>query len=347
MQLTLPLTDILQAAVLAPSADNHHRFRFEPAAGALLVWAEPRRLSGLVGYKRTLDLISLGAVIENIHLRASAYNLAASIELFPHDQADLVARIQFQSVSIKPDSLHTAIPMRHTNRRFFRGPPESPAVLQCISDAAKLIPGSKLDWLDNPVQRSKALRLIRQAEGERFRNPILHAELFENIRFDIGWHQTCEEALPPGSLEVEAPLRPFFRLMQHWPIMSFLNLVGAYRQLAWRAGDLPCRFSPHLAVISAPSLADHDQINAGRAFQRAWLTIAQYGLAMQPMPASVLYAQTGAIHQGIPSELQKCLSAGWDDLQPGRSPIMVFRMGRAKAPSLVSGRHPLEYYLKT
>lgn len=346
MQLTPQLKDILEAAVLAPSADNHHRLSFEPTTEGVLVWSEPGRLAALTGFKRTLDLISLGTVIENIALRSSAHGLMACIELFPREKSDLVARLQFQPTSSEADPLNAAIPIRHTNRRFFTGPPEDPATLQRIAEEAMKIPGCTLDWLDSPELRIKALRLIRLAEGERFRNRILHAEMFENIRFDLGWYQTCEEALPPGALEIEVPLRPLFRLIRHWRVMRILNLVGAHKQLGWRAGDLPCRFSPHLGVISAPSLDDRHQINAGRAFERAWLTIAQHGLALQPMPASVLYAQTLATDQGIPRKLQAGLLAGWNELQPGRTPLMVFKMGRAKAPTEVSGRLPLERYLK-
>ena len=345
MRLTPELADILQAAVLAPSADNHHRLRFAPTSDGVHVLAETGRLAGLTGYRRTLDLLSLGAVIENIVVRASAHRLAASIELFANDPPDLLADVKFQSASGDADALDAAIPTRHSNRRFFRGPPASPAILQRIGDAARQLSGCTLDWLDSAAQRRAVLRLIRRAESERFRNPILHAEIFENIRFASGWQQSCEDALPPGALEIEAPLRPFFRLMRHWPVMRALNLVGAYQQLGWRAGDLPCRFSPHLAVISAPSLADGDQVNAGRAFERAWLTVAQHGLALQAMPASVLYAQTGAIDQGIARELQTRLRAGWDELLPGRTPLMVFRMGHAKAPSVVAGRRPLVDYL--
>ena len=346
MHLTPTLTDILQAAIQAPSADNHHRLRFAPTADGVLILAESGRQTGATGYQRTLDLLSLGAVIENIVLRASAHDLAASIELLAPDQPNLLAEIKFQPETRDADPLDAAIPQRHSNRRFSKGPPASAAILQKIGDAARAIPGCTLDWLDGAEQRHKVLRLIRWAEGERFRNQILHAEMFENIRFAIGWRETCEDALPPGALEVEAAFRPLFSLMRRWPVMRLLNLVGAYQQLAWRAGDLPCRFSPHLAVISAPGLADHDQINAGRAFERAWLAIAQHGLAMQAMPASALYAQEAAIDQGIPEKLQARLHAGWEELQPGKTPLMVFRVGRAKAPSVVAGRHPLAYYLK-
>ena len=347
MMLSAAHADILQAAVLAPSADNHHRLRFEPTAKGLMIWSPAGRLANLTGYKRTLDLLSLGAVIENIVVRAGIHHLSTQIELFPAGQADRVARITLQPAACAPDPLAAAIPLRHSNRRFFKGPPANDQTQQRIAEAAGQIPGCRLDWLDGADLRAKVLPLIRIAEGERFRNPALHAEMFENIRFDVGWRRSCEEALPPGSLEVEPPLRVIFRLMRHWPFMRILNLVGAYRQLGWRAGDLPCRLAPHIGVISAMSLADCDQIDAGRAFERAWLSITQYGLAMQALPASTLYAQSGALDQGIPSALQARLRAGWEQLLPTRTPLMLFRMGHARAPSQVAGRFPAEHYLKT
>ena len=347
MKLPAAYDDILQAAVLAPSADNHHRLRFEPTAHGLLLWSPAGRLADLAGYQRTLDLISLGAVIENIAVRAGIHHLSAVIELFPAGQADLVARIAFQPAAGAPDPLAAEIPRRHSNRRFFKGPPANDQTLQRIAEAAGQIPGCRLDWLDSAGQRAMILPLIRWAEGERFRNRVLHAEMFANIRFDVGWNQSCEEALPPGSLEVEPPLRVIFRLMRHWPFMRLINLVGTHLQLGWRAGDLPCRLAPHIGVISARSLADRDQVDAGRAFERAWLSIVQHGLAMQALPASALYAQSGAPSQGIPSPLQARLRAGWEKLLPTRTPLMVFRMGHAEAPSQVAGRFQPEHYLKT
>ena len=345
MQLTPIFKDILEASLLAPSADNHHRLLFETKKDELLLWSEPGRLRDLTGYKRTLDLVSLGAVIENISLRASAHSLEALVELVPPDKHDLVARIQFQSTSNDPDPLRAAIPLRHTNRRFFKGPAASPETLRSIQEEARRISGCDIDWLDTTEQRSKALQLIRRAEGERFRNKVLHAELFENIRFSVGWHQTCDEALPPGALEIEPPLRFLFRTLRHWPVMRILNFIWVYKQLGWRAGDLPCRLSPHLGVVSTRSLTDVDQINAGRSFQRAWLCSAAYGLALQPMPASVLYAQHAAIGQGIPDHLQSYLHTGWEELIPEKIPLMVFRMGNAPAPSIVTGRKALDAYL--
>ena len=347
MELTPIMRDILQAGILAPSADNHHRLRFQLTSDGVCVCSEAGRLAQLAGYKRTLDLLSLGTVIENIVLRASAHHLSSSIELFSTTKPDLIADIKFQPTQCDPDPLHEAIPRRHTNRRFFKGPQENADTLQEITDSATITSECSLTWLDTPEQRRTVLRLIRLAEGERFRNPILHAEMFESIRFDVGWQQTCTDGLAPATLEVEKALRPLFKLMRNWPIMRLMNILGVASQLGWRAGDLPCRFAPHIGVISASSLADNDQIMAGRVFQRTWLSITERGLALQPLPASALYAQKTSINQGISATLQLQLQQGWNHLDREERPLILFRMGHAEQPTIISGRQPLDYYLRT
>lgn len=67
----------------------------------------------------------------------------------------------------------------------------------------------QLVWLDESARRRQALRLMRRAGTERFRNRTLHEELFSAIRFDVGWRATCPEGLRPGALGVEPPLRRF------------------------------------------------------------------------------------------------------------------------------------------
>ena len=57
---------ILESAILAPSADNHHRIRFEVGDDVLNVWYTESHLPPAGGYKRVLMLLSLGALSENL-----------------------------------------------------------------------------------------------------------------------------------------------------------------------------------------------------------------------------------------------------------------------------------------
>jgi nitroreductase len=341
---------ILESGILAPSADNHHPLRFEVDEDGVNIWYSRGGLPEQGGYKRVLVLLSMGAVSENLTLAAGRYGLHVEPELFPQpEKPNLVFRIRWLPGEWHDQdeaSLWEVIPLRHTNRSIrYRGPRLSPQEQDRLERLAEAQPGVGLSWLDEPNVRRKALALMRLAEGERFRNPVLHQELFSAIRFDTGWRKPCDDGLPPGALGVEPPLRPAFALLRHWRVMRIVNLIGGYRALGWRVADLPSRFAPHLAVISIRQPDDAGIFSAGRAFQRLWLAATQSGLAVQPMPASALYAWPGATRESVQAGLQQRLQQGWAGMVSGQQPVMLFRLGGAPAPAITAGRKPLAHYL--
>ncbi len=340
------LRAMLQAAILAPSADNHHRIRFQALGDALEIHAIAPTLPAAGGYRRMLELMSLGALLENLAVAASRYGWAAGQTLFP-DQArpQVLCRIAWSRDNPAGDPLWEAIPARQTNRRLvFRGPAMTSAERDGLGHAAGGQPGIELIWLDAPPLRRRVLALMRRAEAARFRVPALHADLFSAVRFDVGWQSGCEEGLPPGALGVERPLRPGFALMRHWPVMRAMNLLGVHHLLGLRAADLPCRLAPHLGLIALKEVDDATVVAAGRVFERVWLAATRLGYALQPMPAAALYAMSGAVLESVPASLQLRLAQAWQDLLPGRCPVMVFRLGRADPVAVRTGRPPLEHY---
>jgi len=347
MNLSEELRDILESAIRAPSADNQHRIRFEITADDIRIRHTGAPLTHQGGYKRVLTLLSLGAVAENLSIAASRYGIQTETRLFPEGKdTDLAVVAGLKRGVGVADPLWSAIPERHTNRRVaYRGPKLSAEEQRTLEAAAHTSPGCNLIWLDEGSKRQRALSLMRRAETERFRNRVLHEELFSAIRFDAGWRATSQEGLPPGALGVEAPLRPFFALLRHWPVMHAANLIGAHYMLGWRSCDLPCRLAPNLGLLAVKNADTQSVFDAGRAFQRVWLTATQQGRVLQPMPASALYALEGAQDEGIPKDLQRGLADGWQSLLPDQIPLMLFRMGRAGPHAIHSGRRDLSVYL--
>lgn len=341
------LNFILESAILAPSADNRHRIRFQIADNSIWVRYTESELPPQGGYKRVLALLSLGAMSENIAVAASRFGIQAETVLFPDPtQPDWIMQIRLQPDKALIDPLWQVIPLRHTNRQIrFRGPKMTASECSELDMAAHIYPACQLVWLDQPAQRKQALRLMRRAETERFHNRILHEELFSAIRFDVGWHATCQEGLPPGALGVESPLRAFFTLLRHWPIMRLANLLGAHHMLGLRSCDLPCRLAPHLGLLTVKTADSQSVFYAGRSFQRLWLTATSQGRVLQPMPASALYALDGVRAEGIPAALQHNLAEGWKASLDGAIPLMLFRMGVAKPSSIVTGRPQPEIFL--
>lgn len=340
------LAFVLESGILAPSADNRHQLVFEVVQDGINILYTGGELPEAGGYRRVLVLLSLGAVSENITIAASRFGIWAECTLFPDPtRPTLAVKIDWRPHG-QNDPLWMPIPNRHTNRRvIFRGPPLSPRELAELESQTASSPGCGLSWLDGPSLRPHALRLLRLAEAERFRNPLLHRELFSSIRFDEGWHASCEEGLPPGALGVEPPLRPAFSALAHWPLMRSLNRLGAFHALGWRAADLPCRLAPHLGVITTANTDDVSIFAAGRAFERVWLATTQWDMALQPLPASALYAMEGAWKEGIPDAVQQRLTQGWAGLLPGVRPMMIFRLGRAAPPHVRAGRKAVNAYL--
>jgi len=337
---------IIEAGIRAPSADNRHHIRFEIADESLRIWWDGEYLDQAEPHRRILTLVSVGSVVENVRLRAA--ELGWSSECGPFldpSNSGLIVEIAWKKPTLPPDELGEAIERRCTNRRFFRGPRLEARQLEALEAEVNKISRVCLTWLDGPLRR-KALRLVFMAEAERFRRRLLHDELFSAIRFDVGWNQTCEEGLPPGALEVEPFLRGPFALLRHWNLMRAMNFVGASQALAIRAASLPCRFAPHLgAIATTDHNLEHGAIVVGRALERLWLRATLLGLSLQPLAASVILPLYPRSPDGASDAVRSSLRSGWQELTQGRSPLMLFRLGRAKPATLVASRRPVQSYL--
>jgi len=337
---------MLESAIQAPSADNHHRVRFRLVDNAVLVNYTGGELALSAGYKRILALLSLGALSENFTIAASRFGLKIGVTLFPDStQPYSVIRFHLLSKNVKADPLWQFIPFRHTNRHvLFHGSELNIIQRSRVEDSVNFYPTTQLIWLKS-MQRKQVLHLMRLAETERFRNHLLHKELFSAIRFDVGWQNSCEEGLPPGALGVEPLMRKVFSLLRYWPVMRFANLFGAHYMFGFRACYLPCMLAPDLALLAVSSIDSQSIFDAGRSFQRLWLELTQQGKVLQPLPASALYALNGAQEDGIPSNFQYKLAVSWSNIMSkGMVPLMLCRVGESKPMAVVAGRKTVSNY---
>lgn len=347
---------VLQAGVLAPSADNRHRIRFERVKGGGIELVA----TGTGGWdeqphRQMLDLIASGAIVENIALRSLEFGRALQVRWFPDPlRRELTARLHWRAARTPPDPLAQAIASRQTHRGFYRRAPLSTTGLERMRTASASSDGVALVWLDKPATRAAALRAIRLAEAERFKRRALHAELFGAIRFDIGWHDSAEEGLPPATLAVEPPLRAAFAQLRRWPLMRALNLAGAAQALAMRSAYLPAMLAPHLGAIvrvaasSGPSqdASDNDprygDAQAGRALQRAWLAATSEGFAFQPFAAATALLRQHAGAGWVDAAAQIRLAGLVAGALPtsGRA-VIFFRVGSARPMPCATGRPAL------
>jgi hypothetical protein len=349
---TAALHQILTAGIQAPSAENKHYFWLEVGTDVVTLHATDSASWAAQPDRKMLALMSFGAVIENITLRARAmgYLTHASWNF----ESPGVVDLSWQSAAPVLDPLDGAISTRRTNRRFYHRTPLLENDLAQLSAAANSVDGARVHWLTPGPQRKLALSLIRIAETERFRRAGLHNEMFSAIRFERGWEGTVLEGLPPAALQVEWPMRMPFAALRHWGLMRVADMFGAHFALGLRAGYLPCALAPHIGLITCNAAnADSAHAQAGRAFERLWLASEVRGLALQPMAAATVLLNQNSGPDWVSAATQKRLADGLQNLsaQLGSEhavarPCMLFRVGRAQAPSAVAGRRPLEYFLK-
>lgn len=338
------LSSILQAAVAAPSADNRHCFELSAAPDSLLLFGNEAHRSDPF-HRRVLNLISFGAVVENMVIRAARLGYRATVSWMPDAaRPSLIAELRLATIEPVATPLDAAIAGRHTNRRVgFSGPTLSDAELARLRSLVSTIDGVSLAFLDSREQRARLLRLVRIAEAERFNTRALHENLFSAVRFDVGWHATADTGLPPGALGVEPGVRWAFAQLRHWPVMNALRRFGIHHALGVRAAALPCRFAPHCGVLTTRLPIERGAVAVGMALQRIWLTAESLGLAFQPLAGSALLALPE--YRDVPVQTGERLRRGWRELTD-EMPLMVFRMGHAKRPEIRTGRQPPESVLR-
>jgi hypothetical protein len=333
----------MQAGVQAPSADNRHCFRFEARPDGIALVAGDGYVNAPL-HRSVLNRISIGAVIENMLIRAARLGYEAELH-WPSGSSvpSLLAEIRLNLAAPRGNELDMAIASRHTNRSVaFSGPELSERELTEFAQLIRDIPGVRLAFCDSGRQRDALLRLVMCAETERFRVRALHRDLFSAVRFDVGWHASASEGLPPGALGVEAGMRWAFAQLRRWPLMKMLCAAGLHHVLGFRAAYLPCRLAPHRAVITTSLPMLEGAISVGRAMQRLWLLAERRGLAFQPLAGGALLALPG--YDAVTTTTGERLRRDWASLT-GETPLMIFRMGYAKPPQIRAGRPPLESYL--
>ena len=294
-------------------------------------------------HRRILGLLSLGAVVENMVLRAGEFGMATQTTWSFVNGDGRIAKLAFQTAAPVVGGLATAITTRHTNRRMYRGPAMTDGELSDLTGEVGASQGVRLIWLQGAARR-RAQGLIWRAESERFLRRRLHDEIFSSIRFDLSWRETAQWALPPGALEIEVPMRPMFKALRHWALMRPLSWIGVHHLVGMRAGWLPCWQAPALGVLVTPLPVEVGAVAVGAALERLWLRATLLDLALQPLAASAVLPLQSSADCGASDELRSALTAGWQTIAPGATPLMVFRIGRATPPGVRTSRKPVEEY---
>lgn len=334
---------IIEAARLAPSGDNCQPFRYHwRTHDELSIYFDSGHKETFLDVDSSASLISLGTAIENVSLEAAAHGVATSIG--PIDVANTpVVALRFTPSDPVDSPLRAMIPTRATNRR----PYDDSGIPDRVSEETRqsMTGSAEIEWAVGPAAVQKVARLAATFDRFFFTNGSVHDEFFRWLRTDVD----AVDGLPIQTLEFSPAERVMVdRVLRYWLVARTLGLLGG-RHARVRAAARGYRKSGAFALVSVAGASPADLVAGGRAWQRAWLSIAASGYHLQPTTGYVFLSLRRRLAGGRGMtrdevvEVEKFESA-IHDFFPSfntRTPIAMFRVGAAPPPTARAGRLPV------
>jgi len=340
------LEQLVESAILAPSGDNTQPWRFEVDSRAqrIDIHLDPTRDTSPMNSGQRMARIAVGAALENIVQAVLHSGCSCEIEGPPPGGLARVRLSVPDGVSI---GLGSATKARVTNRRPYDGRSLPSDFVEKSGLDGNPVDGVSTHWIIDRSRIGSIAPLIGRGDALMFGEPSMLAAFLAKVRFDAAPDAEVDDGLCLASLEAKAPDRLALRMMRRMPD-KVLGAIGLSRIFDKNARALVNSASGLCLVVTADD-SESNAVQAGRAMQRAWLSLTEVGLAAQPM-MSLLVLENVSDNGG--SELVESLGADAlaalreelrelvPEIGKGR-PAVLLRFGYAEPPSGRTGRLPI------
>jgi hypothetical protein len=347
---------VLSAGLQAPSGDNAQPWKFRTGDNRIEVSIDPDADASFFNVCQMASVISAGAVVENMVIAAGGCGFEGRVSLFPrHDDADLAARIELVPTDEPPDPLIGSIWRRHTNRTMYHDRPLVPAAIDAVTESVADFEGARLHVLDDKARLRRLAKVIRTADLLRVSHRGLHEHFHSMVRHSSSEAEATGDGFPLENLEAGAAGNVFIKLSRPWPVMNVLNSLGMGRIFA-SAAARGLRHCSAAALLTVPGIQTTDFATGGRALQRAWLTLTDLGLDVQPMTAITLFWLRCQLEgeDGFAAPHRRLLRSLWDEYRSlfadvdfsNDGQVMLFRFGHGRPMKVHTRRKPLESFVE-
>ena len=280
---------ILSYAILAPSPLNIQPWSVLCKDSCRIdLYLDKRRLLSLMDPGSRQACISCGTFIENLDIAAREAGLRAEISLFPSswpvgdiDPGQPVAEIVLvPDLGVVSDPLFAWLETRHTNRSIYTNDPIPSDIISILADAANQ-PFTTLGFSAEPSFRQELSTHITDAMEITFSDRDRFSEFLFHVRIPpISGYQ-----YPDGYGASETGLDGVRGWLSLLPLrISPAGLRnGLARGLILRLARKQAESAAAFGWIATKGSSRHDQVRAGRTYERVHLTAASAGLSLQPM----------------------------------------------------------------
>ncbi len=351
-----PAMQVLDLARWAPSGDNAQSWRFAVhSAQRFTLYGYDTRQQVVYDFDGRPSRIALGGLIENIHLAAGRIGYQAEVSRRPAGQDAPCQVLEVNLVEAAhclPDPLAEQIITRSVQRRPLSTRRLSAAEKTALQAAVG--PDFRVIWLEGARLRWAMARLLSANAKIRLTMP----EAYPVHRDMVAWQaRFSTDRLPDQAIGMDPlGLRLMRWVLQSWPRVQFFNRYLAGTWLPRLQLDLlpgwACGAHFLLVADQGPANVD-DELAAGRALQRFWLTATQLGLQLQPQMTPLVFSWYVAANRRFSQQqevwqaaqqLQQRLQAlvGERTLQTA---VAMGRIGAGKPAQARSLRRPLQALL--
>ncbi len=279
---------ILEAGAQAPSGDNSQPWKFKISNNTVFVYNIPDRDNPILNIHQSGSYVAHGGLVENIAIAAEAMGYESIITPFPDgDDKDVTARIKLTPAMPAQNSLFTAIWDRHTNRKRYQEKflteSQRDEILNMPTEMG-LESAVRMILIEDKEKRIIVGKAVASIEKVILENQNLHRLLFKDVVWDDKEEKRECAGLYINTMEFNALQKLLFRFARHWKLMKIGIAIGFPKLIV---NDDSKKYASGAAIVIA-TMKDNSPLSyftAGRVFQRSWLNITSWGLALQPITA--------------------------------------------------------------
>lgn len=342
----------MEAGISAPSGENCQPWRFMLDGNTICLYNDPNSDTSLYNHNQRGSLVSHGAAIENMIIAARTFGYEATIKLLPNGETDnLIAKISLQKNSPTKHALYDSIFKRATNRKVYDTKPTSQDIKNNLLGSATG-DGMEAKFIDDKTTIGILAKIISNHERLLFENKFLHNFFFDHIR----WNEKENSINPAGfyieTLELSPKEKKGFSILKRWVLARILGFVGMPKKVS-EANATKYNASSELGIIYSDSVSSLSLINAGRSFERLWLTATKEGLSLQPLTGLLFLRQHVLSHNNSPlsEKEKKIIIDSYDEISKifavgEKQILLLFRIGIGEPPTAQASRFPLNKFLK-
>jgi hypothetical protein len=335
---------ILSHAGAAPSPLNIQPWSvLQRGPLSLDLYLDAKRFLFRIDPKLRQAYISAGAFIENLEIAAREAGFRADISLFPSgwpgtslatDQP--VARIELTSCdSIVPDPLFPFLHTRYTNRRIYTAQEILPVTFSALAGSFDQQLTS-FGFSAEPSFREELAGYVKKAVEIELSDPDRLAELLSYVRFIPQTGTGQQDGYGSGEVGLAGITGWLSRIrLRMCPGGSKTRCTKA---LLIRLTQKQAESAAAFGWIVTKGNFRHDQVRAGRAYERVHLTAASLGLSLHSM-TSILEPYPGMEEPG--EKFRDLLG-----IPDTHTVQMLFRLGYS-VPSSRSERRPEKDLVRT